>query len=142
MWYRASPARRLWQTEHTAGGIQEGKNERGSRGGNHLKGWMLDSSCHPPLPPAGGLPVCTGPDFKKKKKKDRGKSAGQTSTRGRSFRHSRRFPERHSWFQRFSRSNLRRSQCADVALREGTRGEGRRGSRMARGWGCWTGRGW
>jgi hypothetical protein len=22
-------------------GIQEGKNERGSRGGNHLKGWML-----------------------------------------------------------------------------------------------------
>src|SRR5215510_15057643 len=41
MWYRASPARRLWQTEHTAGGIQEGKNERGSRGGNHLKGWML-----------------------------------------------------------------------------------------------------
>jgi hypothetical protein len=41
MWYRASHARRLWQTEHTAGGIQEGKNERGSRGGNHLKGWML-----------------------------------------------------------------------------------------------------
>src|SRR6516162_460077 len=76
--------------------------KRGSRGGNHLKGWMLDSSCHPPLPPAGGLPVCTGPDFKKKKKKDRGKSAGQASTRGRSFRHSRRFPERHSWFQRFS----------------------------------------
>ena len=33
MWYRASHARRLWQTEHTAGGIQEGKNERGSRGG-------------------------------------------------------------------------------------------------------------
>ena len=28
MWYRASHARRLWQTEHTAGGIQEGKNER------------------------------------------------------------------------------------------------------------------
>ena len=41
MWYRASHARRLWQTEHTAGGIQEWKNERGSRGGNHLKGWML-----------------------------------------------------------------------------------------------------
>src|SRR6516164_8881895 len=41
MWYRASHARRLWQTEHTAGGIQEGKNERGSRGGNHLKGWTL-----------------------------------------------------------------------------------------------------
>jgi hypothetical protein len=36
MWYRASHARRLWQTEHTAGGIQEGKNETGSRGGNHL----------------------------------------------------------------------------------------------------------
>jgi hypothetical protein len=41
MWYRASHARRLWQTEHTAGGIQEGENEKGSRGGNHLKGWML-----------------------------------------------------------------------------------------------------
>src|SRR5215831_1798190 len=91
---------------------------------------MLDSSCHPPLPPAGGLPVCTGPDFKKKKKKDRGKSAGQASTRNRSFRHSRRFPERHSWFQRFSRSNLRRSQCADVALRDGTRVEGPRGFGM------------
>jgi len=38
MWYRASHARRLWQTEHTAGRIREGKNERGSRGGNHLKG--------------------------------------------------------------------------------------------------------
>src|SRR5215510_11748558 len=50
------------------------RNPRGSRGGNHLKGWMLGSSCHPPLPPAGGLPVYTGPDFKKKKKKDRGKS--------------------------------------------------------------------
>src|SRR5215472_6799214 len=33
MWYRASHARRLWQTEHTAGGTQEGKNEPGSRGG-------------------------------------------------------------------------------------------------------------
>ena len=41
MWYRASHALRLWQTEHTAGGIQEGENEKGSRGGNHLKGWML-----------------------------------------------------------------------------------------------------
>src|SRR5262249_26641278 len=28
MWYRASHARRLWQTEHTAGGTQEGKNKR------------------------------------------------------------------------------------------------------------------
>jgi hypothetical protein len=34
-------ARRLWQTEHTAGGIQKGKKERGSLGGNHLKGRML-----------------------------------------------------------------------------------------------------
>src|SRR5262249_16983334 len=33
MWYRASHARRLWQTEHTAGGTQEGKNETASRGG-------------------------------------------------------------------------------------------------------------
>src|SRR5215467_6430526 len=41
MWYRTSHARRLWQTEHTAGGIQEGKNERGSCGGNCLKGWTL-----------------------------------------------------------------------------------------------------
>src|SRR6516225_3304264 len=33
MWYRATYARRLWQTEHIAGGTQEGKNERGSPGG-------------------------------------------------------------------------------------------------------------
>src|SRR5215475_4498398 len=89
--------RRLWQTEHTVGGIQEGKNERGSRGGNHLKGLDVRLLLPSAPSPGGGLPVCTGPDFKKKKKKDRGKSAGQASTRGRSFRHSRRFPERHSW---------------------------------------------
>jgi hypothetical protein len=41
MWYRASQSRRLWQTEHTAGGFQQGKNERGSCGGNCLKGWTL-----------------------------------------------------------------------------------------------------
>src|SRR5215475_4442622 len=61
--------RRLWQTEHTAGAIQEGKNERGSRGGNHLKGWMLDSSCHPPLPPAGAYRFAPDPISKRKRKK-------------------------------------------------------------------------
>ena len=41
MWYRASHARRLWQTEHTAGGIQEGRKKGGSRGGTVQKvgGW-------------------------------------------------------------------------------------------------------
>src|SRR5262245_19437445 len=32
---------RVWQTEHTVGGIQERRKKRGSRGGNCLKGWML-----------------------------------------------------------------------------------------------------
>src|SRR5215467_8398998 len=75
---------------------------------------MLDSSCHPPLPPAGGLPVCTGPDFKKKRKKDRGKSAGQASTRGRSFRHSRRFSERHSGANIKRRSWLAKTPLAST----------------------------
>jgi hypothetical protein len=34
---RESRTRRVWQTEHTAGEIQEA----GSRDGNYLKGWML-----------------------------------------------------------------------------------------------------
>src|SRR5215472_15787889 len=46
MWYRASHARRLWQTEHTAGGIQEGKNERGSRGG-----WLEAENAQLRVPP-------------------------------------------------------------------------------------------
>src|SRR5262245_21305912 len=29
-----------------------------------------DSDSHPPRPPSGGLPVCTGPDFKKRKNKN------------------------------------------------------------------------
>jgi hypothetical protein len=34
-----------------------------------------DSGCHPPPLPSGGLPVCTGPDFKKRKKKNPTKKA-------------------------------------------------------------------
>ena len=38
----------------------------------------------------------------------------------------------------FPRSNLRRSQCADVALRDGTSAEGPRGHGMATPWATWT----
>src|SRR5258707_993904 len=41
MWYRASACAATVANRAHCRRIQEGKNERGSRGGNHLKGWML-----------------------------------------------------------------------------------------------------
>ena len=45
---------RVWQTEHTVGGIQARRKKRGSRGGNCLKGWTLA------VPSVRGAPNISG----------------------------------------------------------------------------------
>src|SRR5215472_3746823 len=85
---------------------------------------MLDSSCHPPLPPAGAYRFAPDPISKRKRKKiaenpqDKPlRAVVRCAILGVS-------PSDILGFSVSQRSNLRRSQCADVALRDGTRVEG------------------